>query len=105
MVREEEVSGVKRCGGDGVKAVFQPFPAMLGAGLGLARGKFRVSGDQRRGGKRASGVGEFAFWLGDGAVEGFCGFDPLGDDGLGVGDRLFVGGSIGHAAGKLGDFH
>lgn len=26
-------------------------------------------------------VGEFAFWLGDGEVEGAGGFDPLGDDG------------------------
>lgn len=27
-----------------------------------------------------SSVGEFAFGFGDGAVEGDCGFDPLGDD-------------------------
>ena len=30
---------------------------------------------------KKSGVGEFAFGLGDGAVEGAGGFDPLGEDG------------------------
>ena len=56
--------------------------------------------EQRRG---RSGVGEFAFGFGDGASEGLGGFDPLGDDDLGVGDCLFVGGSIRHAAGEFGD--
>ena len=51
-----------------------------------------------------SGVGEFAFGFGDGAAEGFCGFDPLGYDGLGVGGGFLVSGSVGHAAGKSWDF-
>ena len=50
------------------------------------------------------GVGEFAFWLGDGAVEGAGGFEPLCDDGLGVGEGFFVGGAIGHAAWEFRDF-
>jgi len=49
-------------------------------------------------------VGEFAFRLGDGAVEGPGGFNPPGDDGLGVGDGFFVGCAVGHAAGEFGDF-
>ena len=52
-----------------------------------------------------SGVGEFAFGFGDGVVEGDRGFDPLGDDDLGVCDGFLVGGAIGHAAGEFGDFN
>jgi len=49
-------------------------------------------------------VGELAFRLGDGAVEGPGGCYPPGDDGLGVGDGFFVGRAVGHAAGEFGDF-
>jgi hypothetical protein len=49
-------------------------------------------------------INEFAAWLGDGATEGLGGFDPFGDNGLGVGDGFFVGGTVGHAAGEFGDF-
>ena len=52
---------------------------------------------------KKSGVGELAFWFGDGAVERAGGFDPLSNDGLGVGDGFFVGGAVGHAAGELGN--
>ena len=52
---------------------------------------------------KKSGVGEFAFGFGDGAVEGAGGFDPLGNDRLGVGDSFFVGSAVGHAAGEFGD--
>lgn len=38
------------------------------------------------------------------ASEGLADFDPLDDDGLGVGDCLFVGDSVGHAAGEFRDF-
>ena len=58
-----------------------------------------VSSDQ--GSMGGSGVGEFAFGFEDGASEGFCGFDPLGYDGLGVGDGFLVGGSVGHTAGEF----
>lgn len=51
-----------------------------------------------------SGVGELALGFGNGASEGLGRFDPLGDDGLGVGDGFFVGGSVGHAAGEFRDF-
>ena len=52
----------------------------------------------------ALGVGEFAFWLGDGAVEGAGGFDPLGDNQLRVGYSFLVGCAVGHAAWEFGDF-
>ena len=64
-----------------------------------------VISDQKKVRPRGSGVGEFAFGFGDRASEGLGGFNPLGDDGLGVGDGFFVGGSVGHAAGEFGDFH
>ena len=35
------------------------------------------------------------------AAEGFGGFDPLGDDRLGIGDCFFVGGLVWHAAGEF----
>lgn len=55
---------------------------------------------QRRG---SSGVGEFAFGFRNRASKGLGGFDPFGDDGLGVCDGFFVGGTVGHAAGEFGD--
>ena len=36
--------------------------------------------------------------------EVFGGFDPLGDDDLGIGNGFFISGSVGHAAGEFGYF-
>jgi len=41
---------------------------------------------------------------GDGAAEFFGGFDPFLDDDFYVGERFFLGLSVGGAAGKFGDF-
>jgi len=49
-------------------------------------------------------VDEFSFWLRDGAVEGADGFDPLGDDGLVVGDGFFARCAVGNEAGESWDF-
>jgi hypothetical protein len=78
-----------------------------GVGLGILEDvdwRGRDWEEKRKSGVRL-GVGEFAFGLGDGAAEGLGGFDPFGDDGLGVGDGFFVGGSVGHAAGEFWDFN
>lgn len=55
--------------------------------------------------KAVSGVREFAFGFGHGAVERDRGFDPLGAEGLGVGDGFLVGSTIGRAAGEFRDFN
>jgi len=46
---------------------------------------------------------EFAFGFGDGTPERFGSLDPFLHAPLRIGDSLFVGGTVGHAAGDFGD--